>query len=86
MYIHMARTAHLTKWGNSLAIRIPQPIARQAGLNEGDEVSLGLTNEGHLLLRSVSPKYSLEELVSQITPGNRHGETEWGPPQGNEVW
>lgn len=82
----MAKTAHLAKWGNSLAMRIPQSVARQAGLNEGDEISLGLTKEGHLLLRSVSPKYPLDELVSQITSGNRHVETDWGTPQGNEVW
>jgi antitoxin component of MazEF toxin-antitoxin module len=33
----------------------------------------------------VRTKYSLEELVSQINPTNRHAETDWGPPQGNET-
>jgi antitoxin MazE len=82
----MPNVLHISKWGNSLAIRIPQPIAREAGLREGGEVSLGLTQEGHLLLRSVQPKYSLDELVSQIKASNRHGETDWGAPQVNEVW
>ncbi|MYC36026.1 MAG: hypothetical protein F4X66_03825 [Chloroflexi bacterium] len=26
------------------------------------------------------------EMVSRITPGNRHGEWDLGPPQGKEVW
>jgi len=82
----MPNTLNISKWGNSLAIRIPLPIAREAGLAEGDEVSLSLTKEGHLLLRAVRARYSLDELVSQIKPSNRHGETDWGAPQGNEVW
>jgi antitoxin MazE len=82
----MPNTLSIAKWGNSLAIRIPLPIAREAGLAEGDEVSLGLTKEGHLLLRAIRARYSLDELVSQIKPSNRHAETDWGLPQGNEVW
>ena len=30
--------------------------------------------------------YSLEELVSQITLKNRHGETDWGKRAGREIW
>jgi antitoxin MazE len=83
----MPNTLNIAKWGNSLAIRIPLPIAREAGLAEGDLVSLGLTKEGHLLLvRAVRTKYSLNELVSQIRPSNRHVETDWGRQQGDEVW
>ena len=82
----MSNTVNIAKWGNSLAIRIPLPLAREAGLAEGDEVSIGLTKEGDLLLRAVQPKYSLHELIAQIKPGNRHSETDWGAPQGNEVW
>ena len=28
----------------------------------------------------------LEEMVSRITPGNRHEEWDLGPPQGKEIW
>jgi antitoxin component of MazEF toxin-antitoxin module len=31
-------------------------------------------------------KYTLGELVSKITPRNRHAETAWGPAQGTEIW
>jgi antitoxin MazE len=82
----MPNVLRISKWGNSLAIRIPQPIAREAGMTEGDEITLGLTQEGDLLLRPAHPKFSLDELVSQIKRGNRHAETDWGAPQGKEVW
>jgi antitoxin MazE len=31
-------------------------------------------------------EYTLDELLEQITPDNIHGETNWGPPVGNEEW
>jgi len=82
----MPNTLSIAKWGNSLALRIPLPLAREAGLAEGDEVTIGLTREGHLVLRAVRRRYTLDELVAGIKPGNRHAETDWGVPQGNEVW
>jgi 7-carboxy-7-deazaguanine synthase len=31
-------------------------------------------------------RYELSELVARITPKNRHRETDWGEPQGEESW
>jgi antitoxin MazE len=36
----------ITKWGNSLAVRIPAEMARSAGLSEGDVIDAGLTADG----------------------------------------
>jgi antitoxin MazE len=74
----------VSKWGNSLAIRIPRVIAKQAGLSEGDSLALALGPDGSIVLRSTRRKYELSELVSRITPKNRHRETNWGKPQGEE--
>jgi antitoxin component of MazEF toxin-antitoxin module len=30
--------AQIVKWGNSLAVRIPKPVAEQAGVQEGDPI------------------------------------------------
>jgi antitoxin MazE len=76
----------ISKWGNSLAVRIPLAIAKQASLNEGDSVALVLDGEGGIVLRPTRRKYELSELVAGITPRNRHRETDWGPPQGSESW
>ena len=78
--------AQIAKWGNSLAVRLPRGIVRDAGLSEGDSVVLDVTRDGGVLLRPGRPKYSLQELVSGITAKNRHSETDWGKPAGKEVW
>jgi antitoxin component of MazEF toxin-antitoxin module len=31
-------------------------------------------------------RYSLQELIEQITPESRHAEIDWGPRFGKEVW
>ncbi len=73
------------KWGNSLAVRIPGTYAKELNLQEGMEVEMTRVNGG-LLLRPRRPKYTLEQLLEQITPENIHGETDWGPAVGRESW
>lgn len=76
----------IQKWGNSLAVRIPRPFAEESNLREDSPVDLSVRN-GKLVVVPVSePEPSLEQLVAQITPRNRHSETEMGPPVGNEIW
>ena len=82
----MQNETTVSKWGNSLAVRIPQGIARQARISEGDSLALALQRDGSIVLRSTRRRYQLSELVSRITPGNRHRETGWGPPVGEGSW
>ena len=76
----------ISKWGNSLAVRIPQAVVREARLSEGDSLAVDLDRDGSIVLRTVPKKYDLSELVSAITVKNRHGVTDWGQPQGKETW
>jgi antitoxin MazE len=73
------------KWGNSLAVRIPNSHAKDLKLKEGMELEVSVVNGG-LLFQPKPDRYTLEELVAQITPENLHGETDWGPPVGRESW
>ena len=82
----MPNDTQVSKWGNSLAVRIPRAIVNDAGLAEGDRLSLDLTADGAIVLRSSRRKYSLDELVAGITKKNHHRETEWGAAQGKESW
>ena len=41
----------VSKWGNSLAMRIPSEIVRHLGLREGDSVDAQLTVDGALTIR-----------------------------------
>jgi antitoxin MazE len=82
----MSTETIVSKWGDELAVRIPQAIADDAHINEGDSIVIDLDAEGTIVLRSSLPKYDLAELVSRITPDNVHAETDWGEPRGREHW
>jgi antitoxin MazE len=72
------------KWGNSLAIRIPGPFAKELNLKSGMEVDVSVGNDG-LRLRTKGVSYTLEELLAKITPVTVHGETDWGSACGREA-
>jgi len=75
----------ISKWGNSLAIRLPKPFMEELGLGEGAEVEISV-RDGQLIMTAAGREYMLEELVRGITPQNRHQESDWGRPKGREVW
>ncbi len=77
----------LRKWGNSLAVRIPAPLARQLNLTENTPVECAIV-DGSLVISAVTeqPLYSLDQLLDRVTPENIHGETEVGAPAGKEIW
>ena len=82
----MRNETTVSKWGNSLAVRIPQAIAKEASLSEGDCLAMDPDRDGAIVLRPARRRYELSDLVSRITPRNRHRDTDWGPPQGEESW
>ena len=73
----------VVKWGNNLAVRIPKSIADAAHIKEGDSILIALSRHG-IEVRNVERVPSLEELVAQITPKNRHKEISFGPERGRE--
>ena len=69
------------KWGNSLGIRIPKEAADRIGIQQGSEIELCVT--GNVTIITLKPKRlqkksTLEELLAQITPENRHKEIDFG--------
>jgi antitoxin MazE len=74
----------IAKWGNSLAVRIPRNVVRDAGLREGERIEVSVSRDGAVILRRARRAARLADLVARITPENRHGESDWGPPVGNE--
>ena len=40
----------ISKWGNSLAVRLPAVITKQLHIHDGDSVELALNNQGALVL------------------------------------
>lgn len=69
------------KWGNSLGIRIPKEAADRIGIEQGSEIELSVLGHENIITlkpKKIRKKYTLEELISQITPENRHGEIDFG--------
>ena len=74
------------KWGNSLALRIPQALAAQLGLSLNSAVELASV-EDKLVVTVIKPPHSeLEDLLAGITDSNLHGEIDSGPSVGREQW
>ncbi len=74
------------KWGNSLAIRIPKSFAKETNINKGSFVDLTLS-DGKLIATPISKgKYSLVQLLDEITNDNIHGEIDTGDAVGKEIW
>ena len=79
-------TTQLSRWGNSLALRIPKALADGAEMKEGDAVRVSVASGGALVIRRARRRHSLRRLVARITARNRHEETDWGPAVGKEIW
>lgn len=79
----MGTTQHVSKWGSSLAVRIPKVVAEQCGIIEGESVQLVTYRDGILIRKHT---YDLTTMVNQITSGNIHDEQDFGAPLGKELW
>jgi antitoxin MazE len=72
-------------WGNSLAIRIPSGLAREARLFDGANAELSVV-DGKLVISPIDapPSYDINDLIAAMTDENRHVEIDAGPAQGDE--
>ena len=61
----------LSRWGNSLGLRIPSGLAKDAKLAEGSILDVRLEN-GRLVAHAVED-VSLDALLERVTAENRHG-------------
>lgn len=80
-------TVTAQRWGNSLGIRIPKDAADRIGIDQGSEMELTVIgNENIITLKpkKARKQYSLDELLGQITPENRHEEIDFGT-EGREL-
>jgi antitoxin MazE len=75
----------IKKWGNSLAVRLPQNLATDLHMTEGATVSLTVQDET-LVISASRKKYKLADLLKNHTTKMNHVETDWGNALGDEVW
>jgi len=72
------------KWGNSPAIRLPAAVMEAAHLRLEQAVDIRVEN-GRVVIEAAAPSYKLDDLLAGITAQNRHGEQDFGMPQGREL-
>lgn len=78
--------ATVRKWGNSLGVRIPKPLAQDASLKEGVAVQM-IVQDGRLIMQAQkAPQYQLSTLLKTIKRNNLHQEIDTGNPVGKEGW
>ena len=73
------------KWGNSLALRIPQSFAVQAKVTVGTAVDIAV-EKGLLVVRPVRQRYRLRDLLKDVDARNLHSEVQTGRRVGREIW
>ena len=76
----------MQKWGNSLAVRIPNPFANEIGLEQDSPVEVSMLDGKLVLLPIHETAWSLDQLLEMVTEDNMHNEVNSGPVMGNEVW
>jgi len=66
--------AKVKKWGNSFGIRLNKEIVKQLSLTENDVLEVEIINNKLV----ITPKESLNDILSQIDNNNIHKEIDFG--------
>jgi antitoxin component of MazEF toxin-antitoxin module len=86
-------TATVRKWGNSLAIRIPQEVAEKVKFKDGVKVSIYVNENQEVLLSKVFPAADDQKalrnhflsLREKCKPGMNAHDEEFDMPVGDEI-
>ena len=79
----MGAKSHVAKWGSSLAVRIPKPVAEQWGVQEGSAIEIVHYGDRVVLRRKT---YDLDSMLGEVNTANLHSEWDTGPARGGEEW
>lgn len=75
--------ARVSRWGNSLAVRLPRSAVEELGLGEGEHVDMRV-EDGALVVRKARPRYRLDDLLAAIDPRSVPPVLDV-PPRGEEL-
>ena len=76
--------ATVQKWGDGIALHIPDELAAELGITPGTDVEIERHTDGIVVRRAKGS--TLQDMLKQIKPEHLHEETDWGNAEGNEVW
>ena len=64
----------ISKWGNSLALRIPAAFIKEIKLKDGDQVEATLTSEGALVIKPQKlDRKEIAELIKKVRGSMKMG-------------
>lgn len=78
----------ISRWGNSLALRLPSHVTKEAKLAEGVCVDVEV-DDGSIRVTPTRKRFKLAELIAdhnKAAATNRTVEVDWGEPKGEETW
>ncbi len=75
----------IRKWGDGLAVQIPNTLAEEIGLKDGMRVGLAISDGKLNISPPERPRLTLDALLAGITDDNLHPEQESGPARGREA-
>jgi antitoxin MazE len=76
----------ISRWGNSLGLRVPRDVAARAGLKEGARVEIEGYSDGRIVVTPSKRRFTIEELVEGMKPESEPSEfmkDDW--PVGDEL-
>ncbi len=78
--------AQVSKWGNSLAIRLPKAAVASLQVRAGEAVDLAIKG-GTVIIRAGRLRYTIEELVAAMRPEDEPEPLDdaTAPPAGGEL-
>jgi len=74
----------VSKWGNSLGLRLPKTLAAEIGVSDGQKVEVRAEG-GRIIVEPVRKTYSLEQMMENVTPEAMREAWDWGPDVGREI-
>ena len=78
--------AHVRKWGNSAAVRLPAAIMSASALKVNQAVEIKAEGGSIVIKPVVAPVYDLDELLDAMDPDTFPEDVDFGGPVGREIW
>ncbi len=74
----------VSKWGNSLGVRLPQALAAEIGVTEGQKVEVRAEG-GRIIVEPVRKTLTWEQMMENMTPEAMREAWDWGEDVGGKV-
>lgn len=78
--------ATIRKWGNSQGLRLSKELLSGLGIGIDDKVNIDIIDEKIVIYKVVEADLKLSDVFAEYQGRDETEETDWGKPEGKEVW